>query len=73
MDSNEEQVSGGGEHDRKQKGGKGRKRTGLHLGNNLLSCKQLNLYCTFSQFFEKYISYISCVLNIKRCLCNVVS
>lgn len=61
----------GGKKWLKQKGG--RKRTGLHLRNNLLSCKQLNLYCTFSQFFEKYISYISCVLNIKSCLCNVVS
>lgn len=38
-----------------------------------LSCKQLNLYCTFSRFFKKYFSYISCVLNMRSCLCNVVS
>lgn len=37
----------------------GRKRTGLHLGNNLLSCKQLNLYCTFSQFLKStFLTYL---------------
>lgn len=60
MDTNKEQVFLGGEKKKKIENKGGRKRTGLHLGNNLLSCKQLNLYCTFSQFL-KYISYISCV------------
>lgn len=40
---------------------RGRKRTGLHLGNNLLSCKQLNLYCTFSQFLKStFLIHILC-------------
>lgn len=35
------------------------RRTGLHLGNNLLSCKQLNLYCTFSQFLKStFLTYL---------------
>lgn len=38
---------------------RGEKRTGLHLGNNLLSCKQLNLYCTFSQFLNStFLTYL---------------
>lgn len=52
MDTNKEHVCGrkmvenGGELE-------------LHLGNNLLSCKQLNLYCTFSQFLKStFLTYL---------------
>lgn len=45
-----------------------RKRTGLHLGNNLLSCKQLNLYCTFSQFLKStFLTYL--VFKISKAVC----
>lgn len=36
----------------------------IFWGNDLLmSCQQLNLYCTFSTIFKANISYISCVLG----------
>lgn len=55
METNKEQVLGV----KLSKNNGGRKRTGLHLGNDLLSCKQLNLYCTFSQFLEStFLTYL---------------
>lgn len=57
----------------KDKNKVGRKRTELHLGNNLLSCKQSNLYCTFSQFLKStFLTYLVFKIS-KSCLCNVVS